>query len=254
MTDPFGCGDDAPAIASAGTEHFCADTLESCPGGFPAAQSCVTQYCQLGCLDTNGCCSSSNPQSCFESSGTGSGSGAAASSSSLPPGAAACTSLANLVDSCESSTSGFSTLPNTQQASCICFNQDGSYNGTVWDMAASTCYQAMQSESQSASVLSAYESQVVGACTKFVDAGVLSSASVGNGAAATTTAGSTSKAAVVAAKTTAATTGAQAKASTSTSAGPTTATAKSDAVRKGHDMRAGWSLSGVCMFVGFFMS
>lgn len=250
MTDPFSCGDDAPAIAAAGTEHFCAQILESCPGGFPAAQSCVTQYCQLGCLDTNGCCSSSDPQSCFESSGTPSGSGAAAaSSSSLPPGADACTSLADQIDACESSTSGFSTLPNTQQASCICFNQDGSYNGTVWDMAASTCYQAMQSESQSASVLSAYESQVVGACTKFVDAGVLSSAGVGAAAAT-----STSKTAGVAAKTTAATAGAQAKSSTSSSAGLTTATAKSDAVRKGHGMRVGWSLSGVCMFVGLLMS
>lgn len=116
-------------------------------------------------------------------------------------------------------------------------------------MAASTCYQAMQSESQSASVLSAYESQVVGACTKFVDAGVLSSAGVGAAAAT-----STSRTAVVAAKTTAATSGGQVTASTSSSAGPATATAKSDAVRTGLGMRFGWLLSGVCMFFGLFMN
>lgn len=73
-------------------------------------------------------------------------------------------------------------MANTDQASCICFNADGSWNGTVWDNAATTCYQAISSAgSANASVLSAYDSGVVGLCTKFVDAGILSSAGVSGG-------------------------------------------------------------------------
>lgn len=70
-------------------------------------------------------------------------------------------------------------MDNSAQASCICFNTDGSWNGTLWDNAATTCYQALSSAgSLNASVLSAYDSGVVGLCTKFVDAGILSSAGV----------------------------------------------------------------------------
>lgn len=73
-------------------------------------------------------------------------------------------------------------MANTEQASCICFNTDGSWNGTLWDNAATTCYQAISSAgSVNASVLSAYDSGVVGLCTKFVDAGILSSAGVSGG-------------------------------------------------------------------------
>ena len=73
-------------------------------------------------------------------------------------------------------------MANSKQASCICFNMDGSWNGTVWDNAATTCYQAISSVgSANASALSAYESGVVGFCTKFVDAGILSSAGVSSG-------------------------------------------------------------------------
>lgn len=127
----------------------------------------------------------------------------------------------------------------------------------MWDMAASTCYQAMQAESQSASELSAFESVVVGACTKFVDAGVLSSAGAKTGAAASMT-GSTSKA-VVAAKTTAkaaataATAGAKAGTSSSSSTTAPTAIAKSGAVMKRHDMRVGGLLSGICIFIGLLL-
>ena len=49
----------------------------------------------------------------------------------------------------------------------------------MWDDAASSCYAALATQtSVSSSVLSAYSADVVGACTKFVDAGVLSSAGV----------------------------------------------------------------------------
>lgn len=100
--------------------------------------------------------------------------------------------MADYINYCESATPGFSTLPNTAQASCFCFGDNGSYNGTAWDDAATSCYVAMASRSSvSSSVLSAYEADVVGACTKFVNAGVLSSAGVGSGGgggAATSTA------------------------------------------------------------------
>lgn len=162
-----------------------------------------------------------------------------------------CTSLADQISYCQSATPGFSTLPNTAQASCFCFDKDGSYNGTIWDMAASTCYQAMQSESQPASVLSNYKSVVVGACTKYVDAGVLSSADV-TGAAAST-AGSASKAAL-AAKTTA---GTKASTGSSSSAKPTasstTATAKSGAVGVGEKNLVAGILAGVGIVVGVLL-
>ncbi|KAK4690645.1 hypothetical protein P7C71_g6191, partial [Lecanoromycetidae sp. Uapishka_2] len=249
MTDPFGpnCDDSGPAIAIDGLENLCTETLDECPGGFPAAAGCVQTWCHIGCSDPDNCCASSNAQSCFQSSSgtpssgsgnsnSGSGSGAAAS---LPAGADMCTSVLDQVSYCVSATPGFTTLPNSAQASCFCFNQDGSYNGTVWDMAASTCYQAMQSESVSAAALSSYENAVVGACTKFVDAGVLSSAGVKTGAAAAT-AGSTSKAAA-AARTTA---GAKAGTESSSSEGPT-ATAKSDAMGIVGRLHIGRLLTGV---------
>lgn len=79
-------------------------------------------------------------------------------------------------------------MANSAQASCICFNTDGSWNGTVWDNAATTCYQGISSAGQAnASVLSAYNSGVVGLCTKFVDAGILSSAGVSTSAASSGT-------------------------------------------------------------------
>ena len=52
----------------------------------------------------------------------------------------------------------------------------------MWDDAATSCYAAMATQtSVSSSELSAYSADVVGACTKFVDAGVLSSAGVSSG-------------------------------------------------------------------------
>lgn len=187
-SDPFGtnCDDSAPAIAIDGAQALCSYILNSCPGGFPAATLCVTNWCQTGCADPNNCCSSSDPSTCFQSSsGTPQGSG----SEPQNPGLAECTSVVDYVNYCESATPGFSTLPNTAQASCFCFNENGSYNGTAWDDAATSCYAAMGSQtSVSTSELSAYSANVVGACTKFVDAGVLSSAGVSSGGAAPTAA------------------------------------------------------------------
>ena len=60
------------------------------------------------------------------------------------------------------------------------------YAGTAWDDAATTWYAAMASQTTfySNSVLSAFSTDVVGACTKFVDAGVLSSVEVSGAGAA----------------------------------------------------------------------
>ena len=124
-----------------------------------AQQTCFQQF-----LDANG----------GQSGASGSSNGTAGEA--LP---AECSYISTQVDDCISSTSGFATLANSDQASCICFNADGSWNGTVWDNAATTCYQAISSAgSANASALNAYESGVVGLCTKFVDAGILSSAGV----------------------------------------------------------------------------
>ena len=195
-SDPFGpnCDNSAPAIAIDGAQNLCNYILTSCPGGFPAATDCVTNWCQTGCADPSNCCSQSDPSSCFQSSSgtpssSGSGSGSDSGSGDQDRGSAECTSVADFVNYCESATPGFTTLPNTAQASCFCFNENGSYNGTAWDNAASTCYAAMASQTSiSSSELSAYSAQVVGACTKFVNAGVLSSAGVNTGEAVVTAA------------------------------------------------------------------
>ncbi len=190
-SDPFGpnCDDSAPAIAIDGAQNLCNYILTSCPGGFPAATECVNSWCQTGCADPSNCCSQSDPSSCFQSSsGTPSSSSSDSGSGDKDRGSAECTSVADFANYCESATPGFTTLPNTAQASCFCFNENGSYNGTAWHNAASTCYAAMASQTSiSSSELSAYSAQVVGACTKFVDAGVLSSAGVSTGGAAATT-------------------------------------------------------------------
>ena len=187
------CDSSAPGIAINGMLRMCSEILNSCPGGFPTSTSCVQDWCQTGCADDNHCCASSNAQSCFQGSpsapksgsGTGSNSGGAGNGGgqSSPAGASMCTAVANIVSACESSTLGFTTLPNSQQASCLCFNDGGrgKYNGTFWDDAASTCYSALLAESASQSLLNAYSTNVVGACTRFVDAGVLSSAGVRTG-------------------------------------------------------------------------
>lgn len=197
-SDPFGenCDDSAPAIAIDGAQAECSYILTNCPGGFPAANLCVTYWCKTGCADPDNCCASSNPSSCFQSSsGTPNSSSDSSSSenssgSSSPegPGVEGCDSISSYVSYCESATPGFSTLPNTAQASCFCFNQNGGYNGTAWD-AATTCYAAIATQTTyPASELSAYSADIVGACTKFVDAGVLSEAGVSSGGAAATAA------------------------------------------------------------------
>lgn len=150
---------------------------------------CVYSWCKKFCADPSNCCQSSNPMSCFQSaSGTTQSSGSnsnskSGSGSATPEGSDQCVSVADHVSACETATPGFSTLPNAAQASCLCFNRGGSYDGTVWGNAAETCYAAMQSASASPTALSAYESNVVGACTKFVNGAVLISAGVKSGAA-----------------------------------------------------------------------
>lgn len=131
------------------------------------------------------CCTHlpSDQQTCFQEflDAKGGQSGASGSSNGTAEEAlpAECSYISTQISDCVSSTSGFTTLANSDQASCICFNTDGSWNGTVWDNAATTCYQAISSAGRAnASALNAYDSGVVGFCTKFVDAGILSSAGV----------------------------------------------------------------------------
>ena len=222
-----GCDDSSPGIALNGWIQSCNTILSSCPGGFPTSTDCVKSWCQHGCGDNKNCCASSNPQSCFQGSsstpqsgsGTGSNSGGASNGGgqSLPtPAASLCSVAENIVHNCESSTSGFLSLPGSQQASCLCFNDGGrgKYNGTVWDDAASTCYSGLVAASMSQSVLSAYTTGAVGACTRFVDAGVLSSAGVSTGGSTGGSAGGSAAPSQTA--------GAQT--GTNTSAGPATST------------------------------
>lgn len=186
-----------------GADDVCSEILSSCPGGFPDEPNCRQQWCQLGCLDPGNCCASSasSQQSCFQQESTGSGSGSdSGSGSGSGSEPAGCTPVENMLSDCESSTPGFLTLSSSAQVSCLCFNDGGSghWNGTVFDDAASTCYGALRSESVNASALSVYQSENLGLCTRFVDAGVLSSAGVKTGGSAIATAsgsgGSASKA------------------------------------------------------------
>ena len=138
-----------------------------CPG-------CVTDWCKTGCADPNNCCRASDPGSCFQKAS----SSPSQPVSSAPDAAAQCTSNYKYVQACQSLTPGFDALPNSAQASCLCFNTNGSYNGTVWDDAASTCYAALKSVSAAQTVLDQFSSADVDACTKFVDPKILSSAGI----------------------------------------------------------------------------
>ncbi|KAF6229987.1 hypothetical protein HO133_004325 [Letharia lupina] len=261
-SDPFGanCDDSGPAIAIDGEQNLCNFILTACPGGFPAATDCVTNWCKTGCADPNNCCASSNPSSCFQSSSatpsssepsSGSDSGSDSDSEAQDPGVAECTSIADFVNYCQSATPGFTTLPNTAQASCFCFNENGSYNGTAWDDAATTCYAAMASQTgYPTSELSAYSATVVGACTKLVDAGVLSSAGVSSAGAAATAAPAASgspSGSSTAAKTSSASSGAN----TGTTSPTATASSAKSGANKGSQGRGtlfGAILAVSCIF------
>ncbi|CAF9934582.1 MAG: hypothetical protein ALECFALPRED_006035 [Alectoria fallacina] len=106
-SDPFGdnCDDSGPTIAIDGAQALCNYVLTSCPGDFPAAALCVTNWCKIGCADPNNCCSASHSSSCFQSSfGTPSSSGSG--SEDEDPGFADRTSIAAYLKYCQSAHPG----------------------------------------------------------------------------------------------------------------------------------------------------
>lgn len=215
------CDTSGSAIAVGRLQALCAQVVNTCPGGFPAAVSCIGAWCQMGCTDPDKCCSSSDPQSCFQNSFGSTGSSSAefdnepgistsldsnsemenepathpilnnaaptiaptsttsgnynitiASGPSLDP-TAACKPYIQRLASCAEATPEHQ-LPLSDRASCYCFESDGSYNGKQADGIAFGCYQNMLSQTLSDEA-SAFSQNAVDLCTRFVDAGVISS-------------------------------------------------------------------------------
>lgn len=222
-SNPFGANCDASgsAIAIGRLQALCAQVVNTCPIGFPAAVSCVGAWCQMGCTDPDRCCSASDPQSCFQNSFGSAGSSSAefdsqpgistslgfnseihsgpathsilseaaptiaptsttignnnitiTSAPSLDP-TAACETYLQRLASCAEATPEHQ-LPLSDRASCYCFESDGSYNGKQADGVAFGCYQNMLSQTLSDEA-STFSQNAVDLCTRFVDAGVISS-------------------------------------------------------------------------------
>ena len=93
----------------------------------------MKNWCDSNCADLDDCCSSENRLLCFQSS---------SNSSAF----ANCIYIVDRINSCISATTGFATLSMTDQASCFCFDGNGTYDGCSWDNAATKCYAAMSTQ------------------------------------------------------------------------------------------------------------
>lgn len=138
----------------------------------------------MGPCDPN-CCSQPDPHACLNGNGkSSSGTISSDTSPSSPtdttavdPALAACSTVAAIALACDSLTPSFSALPNTVAASCFCYDGSGRYSPDAWDVPAASCYGYLSSMTVTGA--DKYLRDVVGACTKFVDAGATSVASAG---------------------------------------------------------------------------
>ncbi|CAD6589395.1 MAG: hypothetical protein ASARMPRED_004030 [Alectoria sarmentosa] len=181
-SDPF---DSAPAIAIDGAQALCNYVLTNCPGGFPAATLCVTNWCKTGCADPNNCCS------CVGSllvlpifirltpSSSGSSSSDSRLLSSGPRAPQNAPPSSTYLNYCQSAaTLGFSTLPNnTVQASRFLLQRERELQRRH---GVGRCgHDKLCGHGDPASELGASSAEVGGRRARsFVDAGVLSSAGV----------------------------------------------------------------------------
>lgn len=142
---------------------------------------CVQRWCAGGVLGPcdQTCCKlqPASQQSCLLSS-----LGASATASTIDTNQEGCSTAWAIISYCEGQTSGFLSLDNSNIADCLCYDASSSYVPTIFDNAASSCYELyLTSNTTAASIFSI---DISGVCTKYI--GSSASASI------TATSGTTS--------------------------------------------------------------
>lgn len=116
----------------------CSSLLETCQ---PTISTCANIVCgqctDLGQKAINSCCSQAVPYQCFISGGGG-GSNYV---TTLAPDAnlVACSTALAYISECDSEIPGFSNLPNSIEASCLCYDSNTSWNPLGFDDPWSSC-------------------------------------------------------------------------------------------------------------------
>jgi len=124
--------------------YECSSLLETCQ---PTISTCADYVCaqctDLGQTVLNNCCSQASPVQCFingAGSGSGNGGGNPYITTQAPdPNLIACSTALNDVTSCEAQTPGFSNLANSDEASCLCYDSNTSWNPNAFDLPWSSC-------------------------------------------------------------------------------------------------------------------
>ncbi|EMC94368.1 hypothetical protein BAUCODRAFT_25573 [Baudoinia panamericana UAMH 10762] len=120
-----------------GWEQTCALTKTGCPG--PLCAACPG----LIASSIRGCCSAATPVTCFQTALASAPAAAAPLTTSAPttpdPNALSCQSALSTISSCEAAIANFDDLANSAEASCVCYDSSGRYNGNGFDGPWSAC-------------------------------------------------------------------------------------------------------------------
>ena len=191
-----------------GQLNACNAIVKFCPGGFPQSPGlssavfalecliettdqfgtyadCVDKWCKGG---PNGpcdphCCSQPNRLACIESIGSSASgtsissivSGLASMTSGLTATFGPCENVKHMELSCLNKDPVFAIEPMTQQAKCLCFDNNGQYAPNAFDYDASSCYESLKSAK--IDHRQDFSKSSVEFCSKYVGAGPTTSSS-----------------------------------------------------------------------------
>lgn len=160
----------------------------------------------------------------------------------------ACLSVERYVSDCEKADSNFDSASFSEQASCLCYDDNNNYDPDTWDDAVATCVSTGESAHPTIWKALQRNTQVIGLCTKYAGAAATTAAvtsgpiptdsagftATGDASPGTTAADTASSTeAGPTAVTTAASSGQTSPPSTTTSSAATTTTSSSAATRVG---------------------
>ena len=140
---------------------------------------CVQRWCAGGVLGPcdQTCCKLQpvSQQSCLLSS-----LGASATASTIDTNQEGCSTAWAIISYCEAQTSGFLSLDNSKIADCLCYDASSSYVPTIFDDAASSCYELYLTSNTTAA--SIFSTDIFGACTKYIGSSASASITATSGA------------------------------------------------------------------------
>jgi hypothetical protein len=105
--------------------------------GSACANIVCGQCTDLGQTAINFCCSQANPLECFITGGGGDSN--YVTTVAPDPNLAACSTALDAITTCESETPGFSNLANSDEASCLCYEDTTSWDPMAFDDPWSSC-------------------------------------------------------------------------------------------------------------------